>query len=99
MLKQPLWMSPWDEDISENKEEEGGPGAVEEHLEVQEDVGKHLQEKFGEEQSEEHQSSSSFRLPSSLTPSVSGKVHKSVNKLHSTRSTRCTATTGLWYNG
>ena len=68
MLKQPLWMSPWDEDISGNKEEEGGPGAVEEHLEVQEDVGKHLQEMCGEEQSEEHQSSANYSPPFKFNP-------------------------------
>ena len=72
-------MSPCDEDISESKEEEGvrEEEAVEE---VREDMGKHLQEKFGEEQSEEHKSSSflpSIKFnPQCVVQSNSGKVHK-----------------------
>ena len=79
MLKQPLWMSPCNEGTSENKEEEGGPGAVEEHWEVHEEVGKHLQEKFGEEQSEEHQSSSSF--PPSIKFNPHCVVHSNAGKV------------------
>ena len=62
MLQQLIWMSPYNKDISENPDMQVRieEQAVEEQLEVQEEVGKQSQEKSGEKLIEEYRSSSSY---------------------------------------